>query len=213
MFCLAETRRVQIVGRAGHPPEPDAGEKRLRRRSGLQDDVGREAPEALKRVFGEAELPVGDVLHDQEPVPAGELDELLAPAAGETDPGRVLVVGDRVDELGPQPIRETPFQVVHVEPVVVQRNGDERRLEAPERLDRAQVGRTLDDDDVAGVQERLADQLERLDRAARDQQLVLGGAAPLRGCRAARRTHPASRPDRAWGAYWNALDSPSAANS
>ena len=96
-------------------------------------------------------------------------------------PAGILVVGDRVDELRAQPAGQLPFQLVDLEPVLVHGDGDELRLEAPERLDRAQVGRPLDDDDVAGVEERLADQLERFDRSARDQQLVVGGTAALQG--------------------------------
>ena len=87
--------------------------------------------------------------------------------------------GMRVDELRAQALGKQPLQLVHLEPVLVHRDGDELRLEAPKRLDRAQVGRGFDDDDVAGVEIRLADQLERLDPAARDQQLVVGRTAAL----------------------------------
>ena len=167
------------LGRADGPAEPHAGEERLRRRARLHDDVRGEAPEARQRLVGEAELAVGDVLDDQEAVAARQLDQRRPPLGREAHAGRVLVVRDRVDELRAQPGGEPALQLVDLEPVLVERHGDEARLEAPERLDRAQVRRPLDDDEVAGVEERLPDQLQRLDRAARDRQLVLGGAAAL----------------------------------
>ena len=146
---------------------------------GLHDDVRRQAPEARERLVGEGELTVRHVLDDQEPVALRQLDEQRSPLGGEADAGRILVVGDAVDELRAEPARETPLQLLHVEPVLVHRHHDESRLEASERLDRAEVGGAFDDDDVAWVEERLGDQLERLDSPARDQQLVVCGTAAL----------------------------------
>ena len=91
------------------------------------------------------------------------------------------MVGDAVDELRAEPTREAPLEIFHVEPVLVHSDGGERRFEAPECLDGAQVGRAFDDDQVAGVEEGLGDELERLDGPARDQQLVVRGAATLHG--------------------------------
>ena len=78
------------------------------------------------------------------------------------------MIGDRVEELRPQPAGKPVLELVDVEPVLVDRNRDDVRLEAAERHDRAEVRRRLDDHDVAAVEERLPDELERLDRAARD---------------------------------------------
>ena len=66
-------------------------------------------------------------------MPAGELDEGAAPLRRERDPGGVLVVGDRVDELGPQPARDRAGEAVDVETVVVER--DRRDLERWRRGD------------------------------------------------------------------------------
>src|SRR5439155_7618455 len=97
------------------PAEPHAWEERLRGRSGLQDDVGPEAPEARRRDPFEAELPVRDVLDDEESVATGELDERPAPLADEADAGRILVVGDRIEELRAQPTGEPSRQLFHVQ--------------------------------------------------------------------------------------------------
>ncbi len=152
-------RRDELRGHLGgsdRPAEPHAGKERLRRRPGLHDDVRREAPQARQRVAVEAELAVGDVLDDQEAVPPRELDEERAPLGREADAGRVLVVGDRVEELRAQPAGETPLELVDLQPVLVHRHGDDLGLEAAERHDRAEIRRAFDDDDVAAVEERLA---------------------------------------------------------
>src|SRR5207249_4510893 len=92
---------------------------------------------------------------------------------------RVLVIRDGVDELWAQPVSEAPLELIDLESLLVHWDGDDLSLEAPERLNRAEVGRALDDRHVAAVEERLADELERFDCAARDDQLVVCRAAPL----------------------------------
>ena len=89
------------------------------------------------------------------------------------------MVGDRVHELGPQAAREPSLELIDLEPLSVQRDGDELRLEAPECLDRSEVRRPLDDHEVARIEERFANQLERLDRTTRDQELFLGRTMAL----------------------------------
>src|SRR5882724_1773558 len=176
---LRRNELCRHVGRANRPTEPHAGEQRLRCRPCLQDDLGGKAPETRLSFAVEAELTVGDVLDDQEAVAARGVDQQLAPLAGEADSRRVLVIRDRVDELWAQPVREAPFQVVDLESVLVHWDGDDLSLEATEGHDRPQISRALDDHQVAAVEERLAHELERLDCAARDDQLVVCRAAAL----------------------------------
>src|SRR5215207_1230552 len=164
---------------ADRPAEADTGEERLRRRPGLDDDVRAEAPQARQRLVLEAELPVRDVLDDEEAVSSRELHKRGATIGRETDSARVLMIRNRVDELGSEAAGEPLLQLLDGEAVRVERHRDERRLEAAEGLDRAEVGRRLDDDHVAWIEERLPDQLERLDRTARNQQLVLGRPTAL----------------------------------
>ncbi|PWS42954.1 hypothetical protein DKT74_19405 [Streptomyces sp. ZEA17I] len=51
----------------------------------------------------EAQLAVGDVLDDEEPVPPGQRDQGVAALQGEGEAGGVLVVRDEVEELGRRP--------------------------------------------------------------------------------------------------------------
>ena len=89
------------------------------------------------------------------------------------------MIRDRVEELWPQAVGEPLLQFFDVKTVLVEGDRDEFRLEAAERLDRAEVGRSLDDDHVCRIEECFPDELERLDSAARDQQFVLRGPTAL----------------------------------
>src|SRR5690348_1959444 len=89
------------------------------------------------------------------------------------------MIRNGVEELGPEAAGQPLLQLRDVQPVVVEGDRHELRLEAAEGLDRAQVRRSLDDDRVSRVEERFPDQLKRLDSAARDQQLVLRGPRAL----------------------------------
>src|SRR5581483_3645616 len=75
---------VDDAGRPGRPPEPEAGEQALRRRSGLNNDVRTEAPEARQRIVVEAQVAVGDVLDDQEAEAPRELDKCGPTIGSET---------------------------------------------------------------------------------------------------------------------------------
>src|SRR5581483_166677 len=127
-----------------------------------------------------------------------ELDKCGPTIGSETHPGGVLVVRDRVEQLRAEAAGEPAFQLADVEALVVERDRHELRLEAAERLDRSEVGRRLDHHHVAAVEKRLADEGERLDAAARDQQLVVGRPQALqplepRGERVERSGKPARR--------------------
>jgi hypothetical protein len=68
--------------------------------------------------------------------------------------------------------RELGLQQVHTHPVVVHRHAADLGLVRRERLQGADVGRALGDDDVAGIEERLAEQIERLLSAGGDRDVV-----------------------------------------
>ena len=89
------------------------------------------------------------------------------------------MVGDAVEQLRTQTCLELLLELVHLQPVIVDRDHGDLGGEPTERHQCAEVGRPLDDDEVACIEERLAHELERLDRAARDQQLVIGRTAAL----------------------------------
>jgi hypothetical protein len=102
-----------------------------------------------------------------------KLDEPFPPLRREADARRVLMIGDRVEHFRSQPPDELPPELLDVKPTLVHRHGDDVRFEAAEGHDRAEVRRALDNDGVAAVEKGHAGQLERLDRAAGDQQFVV----------------------------------------
>jgi hypothetical protein len=180
VFCLPETSCATISA-ARLPAEPDTRQKSLGGRPRLHDHVRSERPQARQRFVAEGQLAVRNVLDHEEAVAARKLDERLAALGREGNAGGILVVGDRVEQLRPQAVRQTPLELVHLEPVLVHRYGHDLGLEPPEGHDRTEIRRPLDDHRVTTVEERLADQLERFDPPARDQQLVVGGPPVLDG--------------------------------
>ena len=154
------------------PAEPEAGAEDLGEGPGLHHDVRSQRPQGRRRRCGEAELAVGDVLQDQESVAAGQRDQLLPPRQRHRQPGRVLEVGDRVEDLRPQTAREQCAELVDAQSCVVDRDAVHVGLVAAEGHDRAEVGRRLDDDHVARVEVGLGDQLHAVDAAAGDHQLA-----------------------------------------
>ena len=95
------------------------------------------------------------------------------------------MIGNGVEQLGSPRAGARPGASqrvggrLHHESVRIHRDTEHVGLEALERHDGSQVRGGLDGGPVAGIQERLAHQLERLDAAARHQQLILAGAAAL----------------------------------
>ena len=183
VFCFAETSCATISAGPAAQPSRTPGRNVLEVVPAWTTTSGASDHRRRQRSVAEVELAVGDVLDDEEAVAARKLDERLAPLGRERHAGRVLVVGDRVEELRPQAVRRAaPLELVDLEPVLVHRHGHDLGLEPAEGHDRAEIRRRLDEHRVAAVEERLADQLERLDPAARDQQLVVAGPpvpAPL----------------------------------
>ena len=95
----------------------------------------------------------------------------LVPALDrERHAARVLEVGQRVDELGARP--QLGLDLVGQHPVVVHRHAGVLGLIGAPRLEGAQVGRPLDEQMIAGIDEDLADEIERLLRAAREEDVV-----------------------------------------
>src|SRR5207249_11408727 len=89
------------------------------------------------------------------------------------------MVRNRVEELRANAVGQTLLELLDVESVLVHGNREHLGLETAKSHDRAKVRRSRDDEEVVTIEERLADELERLDRAARDQQLVAAGATAL----------------------------------
>ena len=91
-------------------------------------------------------------------------------------PGRVLEAGDHVQELHAAAGRHLRAvlraQVVEVEALRPEADADHPRLGGAEGGGRADVGRPLDEDDVAGIEEHARDEVQPLLAALGDQHLA-----------------------------------------
>ncbi len=121
----------------------------------MDDPLGRvDREHRLQRLALEGQLAVGVVLEDPEAVLGGELDQPHPLLGRERAAGRVVEVGDDVGELD-RPLGERRFERREVEPVGLQRHRHQLDAEPLQQQQRAVVGRLLDDDPVAGLEQVL----------------------------------------------------------
>ena len=94
-----------------------------------------------------------------------------------------MEVGDRVDELGPSSVAlqriEGGLQLVDAHAVAVHGDLYDVGLVGAEGRHRTRVGRTFGDDHVAGVDQRLAHEIDDLLAARGDEHLVGLDGHPL----------------------------------
>ena len=181
---LAEDDLLHHRRRRHRPAEPDAGGEDLREGADVDDEVAAvELVERRQRLAAEAQQAVGVVLDDEQLAPPRQLDQAPPPLERHRHPGGVLEARHRVDEFRPPPLAVEPrqhrFQLVDPHPVLVAVDLDRLGLVAAEDRHRAGVGRRLADDDVAGIDQRLADQVDRLLAAGGDDHVVGVGQHPL----------------------------------
>ena len=112
------------------------------------------------RRSGKVQLRVRHVLHDEDAVPGADLHQLLSDRQRHRRPRRVVVVGNRVQQLCPPALRRQPFQgLVHAlgEGVILaQVHLDDLAQVPSHRPKRAREIWPLGDAHVARVQERIA---------------------------------------------------------
>ena len=115
---------------------------------------------------------------------ARQISAITRPAVvGQRDAGRVVEVGNRVQQLDPATGRPTRLdrgdQRLRDQPVVVHRDVHDLRLVGVERAQRADVGRRLGQDDVARIDEDAGGQVQRHLRADGDHHVVRVGLDAL----------------------------------
>ena len=125
---------------------------------------------------------VGVVLEDPEAVLSRELDQPLPLGLGEGAAGRVVVVRDHVGELqgtGGERLLERN----HVDAVLLERHRDQLDARPPEQEERAVVGRLLDGDPVAGLEEIPEEKGRRLHRPVGHHDPIRSDPVGLRSTR------------------------------
>ena len=133
------------------------------------------------RLALETKQAVGVVLDDRDVRLAAERDERLASRRRHRDARRVVEVRHRVDELGALAAKERLLELFDDHAVLVEIDLQEPRLVGAERRERADVRGGLDRDEIARIDEHLADEVQRLLRPRRDDKVLRVGGGPLLG--------------------------------
>ena len=185
--ALVEAGRVQVGRLLGLQ---QLGEQRRRRQQVAQPQPRRQhlaEGAEVDRVVAERgrdrrrrrgvvpEVAVGVVLDHRQPVRARRLGERDAARRRQTAPARVLEVGQQVEKTRTTRGR----QRLGSRALVVAVDRHEARLVGAEGLQRAEVGRRLDGDRAAGVEQHLAHQVQPLLRAGGDEHARGVGAQAL----------------------------------
>ena len=130
----------------------------------------------------EAQVAVGVVLDRGDLILVDDLHELLAALKRHRAAGGILEVGDDVDELDVFGRGKHAVQLFHDHAVLVGGHLDKVGLILLEGVDRAEIGGAFQHDDVAGVEKQLADEVETLLAAGRQDQMIgVGDDVVLRG--------------------------------
>ena len=207
---LRELRRAERRGLLGQhqllahrvrrerPADPEPGREGLGERAEVDHALGLVGPQRAQRLAVEAEQAVGVVLEDEDVLAPADVQDLRPPGDRERHAGRVVEVGDRVEELdllaGRPGRRDRLLQRLGHQPVGVHLGVHDVALVGLEDPERPDVGRGLADHHVAGVAEHPGDQVDRLLRADGDHHVVGVRLDPLEphhlGDLLAERGHP-----------------------
>ena len=126
---------------------------------------------------------------------AAQRDQVSAPFVRHGHTGWVPEVGHRVDELRSLAAHERLLELLDDHAVVVELDRQVARLIRAEGGECADVGWGLDGDQIAWVDEYLADQVKRLLRARRDDHILrIGGRLPSSAMSMASRSRKPSTP-------------------
>jgi hypothetical protein len=190
-------RHLELRGqrrRRGDPRDPETGSERFREAAQVNDTavpvVGLDRPHVgLGRRVLEVQLAVRVILDDQHIAAFGPVEQAPPLVEADEQARRILEVGDDVEKLDAASVAAEPLEGrverLEIDAVGVLRDSHEIGLQVAEGRDRTHVGRQLDENHVAGIDQHARDEIEPLLRAGRDEQILQ------------RRRDPAVRHDRA----------------
>ena len=196
--CLPRLSFSSTGRGAAVQPSRRPGDEDLRERAEVDDVLAAvERVERRQRVALVAQQPVRVVLEHEQLALGGEPDEPAAALERHRDAGRVLERRHRVDELRRAALALEPverlLEQVDAHAVGVHLDLHDVGLVGAERGHGAGIGRALGDDHVARIDQRLADEVDHLLAAGRDEQLVRR-RRPCPPRPSPRRCRPSARP-------------------
>ena len=159
----AQRRRSDDVAQA------QAGRQHFGEGAHVHGALGRQRTNRRRRLAVVGQRAIGVVFEDQEVEFARFLRQTVTAVLGEQAAGRILEVGQAVEELGAAHRR---VERLGDQTILVRSHRDELRPEQRERLQGAEVGRRLDQHPVARIDHRLGQQIKPLLRTGNDQHFV-----------------------------------------
>jgi len=160
---LGQVDLLQDGARSDHPAGAQAGSEYLGDRAQV-DDLVVERAQRDHMTSVVAQTAVGVVLDDRQRILVRELQQATAAGRAHRDAARILEIGDGVEELGLPATKSAQLllEEVGANALIVHVDGADIGLVGAERLQGTQVGGPLHDDHIAGIDEYLAEQVERL---------------------------------------------------
>ena len=173
MRDAAAARRPATLGRRDQVAHAQPGRDGLREGRGEDDPArGGRRGQPGQRLALEAKPAVRVVLQHDHVVLVADLQQGPPLLGRQRGAGRVLEVGDRVEQPRHPAGRARAPQRLHVHAVVLHRQRQDVHAVQAQLQQRAVVGRRLDGHQVAGLEQRLEQEHEPLERSVRDQHLV-----------------------------------------
>ena len=164
--------RVHGLG-CHHEAQAQAGGQHLGERAHVDAAFGVAGRERCGWRVVKPQVAVGVVFHQRQAQFGGGIDQRGAARIAHGAAGRVLEVGQHIQEAGlVGACAHLGLEVVHQHTFVIAGHGHHGGLHGREGLQRAQVGGGLHQHAAVRVDEHLGDQVQRLLRAGGDQDLV-----------------------------------------
>src|SRR5271170_8311520 len=118
------------------------------------------------------------VLQDRQLMPPCQLDQTLTPLECESRSGRILKGRHHIEKLH-SVAAEDCLQDIDLNTVLVGRHGQTARLAGREIAERPEIGGILDQNNIAGIDQRACNYIYCLLRAAYNQKLIFGNCNSL----------------------------------
>ncbi len=145
-----------------HIAQADAGGKHLGERTHIHGAFRSQRADRRRRVARVGQFAVRIVFEDEQIEFARLLGKLIATFLGQQAPGGVLEIRQAVEEFRPA---QRFAHGLRDHAVVVGRNGNVLRLEQRKCLQRAKIGRRLNQNSVTRIDQHLGEKVEPLLRA------------------------------------------------
>jgi len=160
-------------GRGKDPAATQSGREHFRERAKVDDAavVIRGLDRSRVGVVDVHQLAVRIVFDDEKVVLRGQVQDRSAPRLRHQPSRWILKIRDHVEQLRLRPRRHFVERLRH-DPVVILRHAGEFRAAGIKRRRPADVRRQFDEHNVAGIKKRMRDQVERLLRSRRDDDVL-----------------------------------------